>query len=76
MLHVALPISSLACEKDATGVVLLLGNEGEGLSAAARALAEARVTIPMAPGVDSLNAATASGIALQRVSQALGIVRG
>jgi tRNA G18 (ribose-2'-O)-methylase SpoU len=70
----AAPVSALAFEKDAAGVVLLLGNEGSGLSAAARAAADLRATIPMAPGVDSLNAATASGIALQRVSSALGIV--
>jgi tRNA G18 (ribose-2'-O)-methylase SpoU len=50
----------------ATGgrLALLLGNEGRGLSAGARALAELTVRIAMAPGVDSLNVATACGIAL------------
>jgi tRNA G18 (ribose-2'-O)-methylase SpoU len=46
--------------------VLVVGAEGPGLGAAVRALADVVVTIPMAPGVDSLNASTASGIALHR----------
>jgi len=50
-------------------VALLLGSEGEGLSAAALARAEHRVRIPMAPGADSLNVATASGIALHHVAR-------
>jgi tRNA G18 (ribose-2'-O)-methylase SpoU len=45
-------------------VALWLGSEGEGLSAAALAGADRRVRIPMAPGADSLNVATAAGIAL------------
>lgn len=43
---------------------LLLGSEGPGLSAAALAGAERRVHVAMAPGFDSLNVATTSGIAL------------
>jgi tRNA G18 (ribose-2'-O)-methylase SpoU len=70
----ATPVSSLAFEKRAKGVVLVLGNEGEGLSDAVRFRCDLAATIPMAPGVDSLNAATACGIALQRVSAELGIV--
>jgi tRNA G18 (ribose-2'-O)-methylase SpoU len=46
-------------------VALLFGSE-EGLSREARELADDRVTIPMAPGFDSLNVATAMGIALHR----------
>jgi tRNA G18 (ribose-2'-O)-methylase SpoU len=46
---------------------LLLGAEGDGLSAAARAVADVEATIGMAPGADSLNVATASGIALYRL---------
>jgi tRNA G18 (ribose-2'-O)-methylase SpoU len=49
-------------------VALLLGGEEAGLSAAASAAADLRVLIPMVPGVDSLNAATACGIALHRFS--------
>jgi tRNA G18 (ribose-2'-O)-methylase SpoU len=43
---------------------LLLGAEGPGLSAAAQAAADRRVRIPMEPGVDSVNVATAAAIAL------------
>ena len=42
---------------------VLLGAEGPGLSDAALAAADQRVRIPMAPGVDSLNVATAAAIA-------------
>lgn len=45
-------------------VALLVGSEGTGLTDAAAAEADARVRIPMAPGVDSLNLAVATGIAL------------
>jgi len=46
-------------------VAVLLGAEGEGLTAAAMAAATARVRIPMAAGsVDSLNVATAGSIAM------------
>ncbi len=51
-------------------VCLVLGNESEGLSAPVRALADARVTIRMRPGFDSLNVATASGILLHHFSRA------
>jgi tRNA G18 (ribose-2'-O)-methylase SpoU len=47
---------------------LLVGNEGDGLTSDARAAADIEVTIPMAAGVDSLNVATASGIALDRLA--------
>ena len=45
-------------------VALLAGAEGPGLSAGALAMADTTVRIPMAPGVDSLNLATATGIGL------------
>lgn len=48
-------------------IALLVGAEGAGLSAAWLALADTRVRIPMAPGADSLNLATATGIALHRL---------
>jgi len=51
-------------------VALLLGAEGQGLSAEARAAADLEVRIPMAPGIDSLNVAVAAGIALHRLSGA------
>jgi tRNA G18 (ribose-2'-O)-methylase SpoU len=45
-------------------VALMLGSEGVGLSAAALLTADERLRIGMQPGFDSLNVATASGIAL------------
>ena len=47
---------------------LLLGAEGPGLSTAALGSVDAVVTIPMAVGVDSLNVATATAVALERLS--------
>jgi tRNA G18 (ribose-2'-O)-methylase SpoU len=43
---------------------LMLGAEGPGLSQAARAAADHRVTIPMSAGADSLNVATAAAVFL------------
>jgi len=45
-------------------VALLLGTEGDGLSRAALEAADTVVTIPMLHGVDSLNVAAASAVAL------------
>jgi len=50
-------------------VALLLGAEGPGLSPAARAACDRLVTIPMAPGADSLNVATAGAVALFHLQQ-------
>ncbi|MGF1567564.1 MAG: TrmH family RNA methyltransferase [Nodosilinea sp.] len=44
--------------------VVLLGNEGAGLSAAAQALATVSVSIPMAEPVESLNVAVAAALLL------------
>ena len=49
-------------------LALLLGAEGTGLSAAARATADCEVRIAMSPRADSLNIATACGIALHRLA--------
>lgn len=66
----AMPIDALAARLGAPArVALLLGAEGPGLSAAALEAAHFTVTIPISPTVDSLNVATASGIALHRVAQ-------
>jgi tRNA G18 (ribose-2'-O)-methylase SpoU len=51
-------------------VAWLLGAEGPGLSAEALAAADLAVRIPMAPGVDSLNVATAAAIAFASVPAA------
>ncbi len=47
---------------------LLVGAEGPGLSSAALAAADRRVRITMAPGVDSLNVATAAAVALHHLA--------
>ena len=49
-------------------VALLLGAEGDGLSAAALAVADAHVRIAIDASVDSLNVATVSGIALHHLA--------
>ncbi|MFC5064217.1 TrmH family RNA methyltransferase [Actinomycetospora atypica] len=51
-------------------VALLLGAEGPGLSDEALDLADHRVRIPMAAGVDSLNVATAGAVAFAAVGAA------
>jgi TrmH family RNA methyltransferase len=45
-------------------LALAVGNEGSGLSAETRSLAERLVAIPIAPQVESLNVAVAAGILL------------
>ncbi|HEY4138573.1 MAG TPA: RNA methyltransferase, partial [Casimicrobiaceae bacterium] len=45
-------------------LALAIGNEGNGLSAALSDAADYRVTIPMAAGTESLNAAAAAAVAL------------
>ncbi|MGO1051039.1 TrmH family RNA methyltransferase [Crossiella sp. CA198] len=52
-------------------VALLLGSEGPGLTEEAITAADLPVRIPMAPGVDSLNVATAAAVAFYEVTQAL-----
>jgi tRNA G18 (ribose-2'-O)-methylase SpoU len=48
-------------------IAVMVGSEGYGLSRAARLSASCTVRIPMAPGVDSLNVASALAIALDRL---------
>ena len=48
-------------------VAVVVGAEGPGLSPGALATADVQVAIEMAPGVDSLNVATAAAIVLHRV---------
>ena len=45
-------------------LALVFGTEGDGLSSSAIGSADLRVRIPMAGGVDSLNVAAASAVAL------------
>jgi tRNA G18 (ribose-2'-O)-methylase SpoU len=51
-------------------VAVVLGTEGDGLTAAARARCDASVRIPMAAGVDSLNVAAASAVVFYAVTAA------
>jgi len=43
---------------------ILIGNEAAGLSETALGLADVRVSLPMSPYVESLNASVAGGILL------------
>lgn len=55
-------------------VAVHVGAEGEGLPRDVISACDLRVRIGMARGVDSLNVATASGIALHRFAEAMGLV--
>jgi tRNA G18 (ribose-2'-O)-methylase SpoU len=72
-------IAALALTPDAVGlreyaataperVALVLGSEGEGLTAEALAAADVRVQIPMRHGIDSLNVAAAAAVAMFALS--------
>jgi tRNA G18 (ribose-2'-O)-methylase SpoU len=54
-----------------TRLALLVGSEGRGLTSAGESAADVRVHIPMLPGVDSLNLAVATGIALEQLTRAM-----
>ncbi len=57
----AVPIEQAATMRDR--LALVLGTEGDGLSARWQAEADARVRIPISPTVDSLNVAAAAAVA-------------
>jgi tRNA G18 (ribose-2'-O)-methylase SpoU len=63
----AMPIDSVRSTIDVDRVALLLGAEGDGLSAEAQSRADLRVRIPIAAQADSLNVAVAAGIALHQL---------
>ncbi len=65
----------LARKWQGRAVALLVGAEGNGLSDAALAAADEIVTVPMAPGVDSLNVATAAAIAFYEITSRVGASR-
>ena len=62
-------VGEVARDGDDRPTVVVLGAEGPGLSEAVMGVADARVRIGMAEGVDSLNVAVASGIALHRLAR-------
>jgi tRNA G18 (ribose-2'-O)-methylase SpoU len=66
------PIGMVAARGLPSGrAALLLGAEGSGLGEDTRTAADLCVRIPMAPGADSLNVATACGIALHQLAVAI-----
>jgi TrmH family RNA methyltransferase len=58
-----------------TPFALIIGNEAQGPSQEARALATLTITIPLANGVESLNAAMAAGIILYEGVRQAHLVR-
>ncbi len=66
----AMPIGEFVGTAAAHGrIAVLLGTEGQGLTPDALASSDARVRIPMSGALDSLNIATAAGIALHRLHE-------
>ena len=57
-------LDAIDVEGTAHWIAILLGAEGDGLTARALSAADTIVTIPMQHGVDSLNVASASAVAL------------
>jgi 23S rRNA (guanosine2251-2'-O)-methyltransferase len=61
----------------ATGpLVAVVGSEGRGLSRLVRETCDVRVSIPMAAGVESLNASVATGVLLAEVARRRRVDRG
>ena len=54
---------------DAEKTLLLIGNEGAGLSEAVKVLAQSRVKLPMRGGAESLNAAVACAVMLYDIER-------
>lgn len=61
-------LRAVAAEVSSRRVVVVVGHEGEGLSAAALEACTHRARIPMMSNVDSLNVATAAALALYELS--------
>ena len=62
------PLRQVAARLRHARTVVLLGHEGDGLTPDALAFCQHRARIPTAPGVDSLNVATAAAIALYQLA--------
>ncbi len=66
----AMDIGTFVGRTDALGrIAVLFGTEGHGLTAEALACCDVRLRIPMSGALDSLNVATAAGIALHRLHE-------
>jgi tRNA (cytidine/uridine-2'-O-)-methyltransferase len=65
----ATPLHDFAFAADDT---LLFGNEGSGVPAGVHAAVDARVVVPMAPGLRSLNLAVSAGIVLAEALRQTG----
>lgn len=65
----ATPLRAALASARSGPVAIVVGNEGEGLSADALASCDVRVRIPMAEGADSLNVATALAVALYEAGE-------
>lgn len=63
---------ALAAHGAGAPLAILVGHEGDGLSEQAMAAADERVRVPLAPGVDSLNVATAAAVALHACRRRAG----
>jgi len=68
--HPSIPLETFVEKAQTQRIALVVGTEGAGISESVERYADARVRITMRPGVDSLNVAVASGIALARLSAA------
>ena len=66
----ALPSAAAGASAAANGkIAIIVGHEGDGLSPKVLALCDHQARIPMAPGVDSLNVATATALALYELQR-------
>jgi tRNA G18 (ribose-2'-O)-methylase SpoU len=63
------PLDTYAARARGPKLALLVGAEGPGLTAAVESAADDRVRIPIAHGIDSLNLAVATGIALEQLTR-------
>ncbi|GAA3828863.1 23S rRNA (guanosine(2251)-2'-O)-methyltransferase RlmB [Nocardioides panacisoli] len=69
-----LTLPDLAADADLVGgpLVVVVGSEGDGLSRLVSETCDHLVSIPMASGLESLNAGVAASVALYAISQARG----
>jgi tRNA G18 (ribose-2'-O)-methylase SpoU len=68
----SIALTSCRSREPGQRLAMLVGSEGPGLSAAAEAMADVCVRIPIRPDIDSLNLATATGIALYHLTATHG----